>query len=305
MTANEGRQLLQEFLNHADQPSNDGFNTFCVSKLARDRGLKVVLTGLGGDELFGSYSSFRSIPMMTAWHRRLRWVPPLRTFGGRLGERLARAQRLRRAGVYLQSSGSVADAYWAVRGYFTPEESKQLVPLYTGKTHYHRELGCLQESIPSQPTVADEISYLEMTRYMRNQLLRDSDVMRMAWGLELRMPFVDQKLLNTLARFPANLRLATGKRLLLNAVPEIPTWIAGQPKRGFSFPFSQWMLQDWHDIFEEIDRSTPPRLMTWYRHWSLFMLNHFLSECGLPVPLAGRSLRVIPRTPTSFGNGIE
>jgi asparagine synthase (glutamine-hydrolysing) len=283
MTAENGRQLLEEFLDHTDQPSNDGFNTFCVSKMARECGLKVVLSGLGGDELFGSYSSFSAIPKMTAWHKRLNWVPLVRASGGRLGERLAKSQRLRRAGTYLQSSGSVADAYWAVRGFFTPKEAKQLVPLYTGKSHYHRELGCLQEDVPNQPTVADEISYLEMTRYMRNQLLRDGDVMSMACGLELRVPLADRTLVDAVAQIPARQRMAKGKRLLLDAVGDIPPWVVDQPKRGFRFPFSQWMSHDWRDIFDESDLWATPQLKTWYRHWSLFMLNRFIRMCGLPA----------------------
>jgi asparagine synthase (glutamine-hydrolysing) len=286
MTAEDGRQLLQGFLDHADQPSNDGFNTYCVSKLARDRGLKVVLSGLGGDELFGGYSSFRVIPKMTAWHRRLRLVSPIKTLGGRLGEKFAASQRIRRASVYLRSSGSVADAYWAVRGFFTPEETSQLVPLYTGNTHYQRELGCLQGEMLSQPTMADEISYLETTRYMRNQLLRDSDVMSMAWGLELRVPFVDHAMINDVRRLPANSRIASNKRLLLDAVPEIPDWVARSPKRGFAFPFSQWIREEWREVFDAIDRMSPVPLITWYRRWSLYALNHFMHQSGLGLPIA-------------------
>ena len=82
---------------------------------------------------------------------------------------------------------------------------------------------------------------------------------------------------------PARLRVVPGKQLLLDAVPEIPEWIAHRPKRGFAFPFDQWISEDWSEIFEEIDRATPIRLVTWYRQWSLFTLNHFLRESGLEL----------------------
>jgi asparagine synthase (glutamine-hydrolysing) len=285
LTADEGEQLVNDFLDHIDQPSNDGFNTYCVAKFAREQGLKVVLSGLGGDELFGSYTSFRVIPKLTAWHSRLGRVKMLRECVGRLGQRVAQRPKFRRLGTYLRSRGKVAEAYWAVRGFFTPDEAKQLVSLYTGLEQDCLMLEDSAMEIPTQPTIADEISALEMTRYMGNQLLRDSDVMSMASGLELRVPLVDRKLVDSVGRIPATMRFAAGKQLLLDAVPEIPTHIARRPKRGFAFPFDQWMCDGWLDMFEEIDRVTPTNLVTWYRHWCLFTLNHFLrvNSVGLPI----------------------
>lgn len=274
LTAQEGRNILIDFFNQIDQPSNDGFNAFCVSKLAREQGLKVVLSGLGGDELFGSYKSFRIIPKMTTWYRRLRATGSFGRMAGRLAERFAKEQRFRRVGAFLQSKGRTSEAFWAVRGFFTPREARQLVKLYTGSSQV--QLDHIGREIPAQPTVADEISYVEMTLYMRNQLLRDSDVMSMACGLELRVPLADRKLIDALAPIPAQMRLGPGKQLLLDAVPEIPTWIAQRPKRGFSFPFDKWICEQWQDIFEETDRLPGPVLSTWYRHWCLFTLNHFL-----------------------------
>src|SRR5437899_12315367 len=94
--------------------------------------------------------------------------------------------------------------------------------------------------VPPQPTLQDEVRYLEVARYMRNQLLRDSDVMSMAWSLELRVPVVDVKLIGALERIPARLRLARGKGMLLSAVPEIPDWVRAGPNKGISFGFIVW-----------------------------------------------------------------
>jgi asparagine synthase (glutamine-hydrolysing) len=118
---------------------------------------------------------------------------------------------------------------------------------------------------------------------MRNQLLRDSDVMSMAWGLELRVPFVDRVLVDALERIPASVRLAPGKQLLLDAVPEIPPWIAQQPKRGFSFPFEHWIQDEWGDVFRRIEGRSPVPLKTWYQRWSLLALESFLERNGVGV----------------------
>jgi asparagine synthase (glutamine-hydrolysing) len=104
--------------------------------------------------------------------------------------------------------------------------------------------------------------------------------MSMAWGLELRVPLVDRKLAECMGRVPAKSRLAGGKRLFLDAVPEIPAWIADRPKRGFSFPFQKWISHEWREVFGEIDRKSPVHLGTWYRQWALFVLEHSLRKLG-------------------------
>jgi asparagine synthase (glutamine-hydrolysing) len=128
------------------------------------------------------------------------------------------------------------------------------------------------------PSLEDEVSLLEISGYMRNQLLRDSDVMSMAWGLELRVPLVDRILLETISSIPSTLRLATGKQLLIKAVPELPTWVVNRPKRGFLFPFEQWMLGEWRDHFRELDNHKNVSVKPWYRRWSLALLQYWWEE---------------------------
>jgi len=122
------------------------------------------------------------------------------------------------------------------------------------------------------------VSYLEVARYMRNQLLRDSDVMSMAWSLELRVPFVDVKLIGALQRIPARFRLAPKKRMLLSAVPEIPQWVRERPKQGFVFPFKEWLTGEWQEIFQRIKMQSPIALKSWYRCWCLFALEDFVTR---------------------------
>jgi len=274
-----GKALIKEFLARLDQPSIDGFNTFCVSKHAHDRGAKVVLSGLGGDELFGGYRSFRLVPRLAKLGRWASLAGPLtRSFGCLLEGHMARPQH-RRLGRFLAGPPSMARAYGTMRGVFTSNEVENLVRVYLPTDSEHGETMKLE--VPAQPTAEDEVSFLEISRYMRNQLLRDSDVMSMAWGLELRVPFVDRKLVETLSRIPAALRLSPGKRLLLEAVPEIPDWVASEPKRGFVFPFEAWIRAEWQDVFARLDSASPVPLQTWYRRWCLFTLENFLDKNGI------------------------
>jgi asparagine synthase (glutamine-hydrolysing) len=298
LDAATGKTLLKEFLARLDQPSIDGFNTFCVAKHAHDHGSKVVLSGLGGDELFGSYPSFRSVPRLAAWGRWASLTGPGRRMLGRLLQRSGPQPRYRRLGSFLTGSPSMARAYWTMRGIFTPQEARAVSSLYlngslpAAESHTSQENNLEAESHEAPPATAqstpeDEVSYLEISRYMRNQLLRDSDVMSMAWGLELRVPFVDRKLVETLARIPSSARLAPGKRLLLEAVPEIPDWIANRPKRGFSFPFENWIADEWQDVFSRIDATSPVRLQSWYRRWCLFTLENFLQTNRIEASNSG------------------
>ena len=274
------RQLLERFLQSSDQPSIDGFNTFCVSKHAHDHGAKVVLSGLGGDEAFGGYPSFTAIPRLVATSRSLNAAGVLRRAAGRALARYAFSPRVRRLGSFLAGPPTSAAAYWCMRGIFTPQETAALLQRYCLRVDESNEVAS-HFPVPVQPTVQDEVSYLEVTRYMRNQLLRDSDMMSMAWSLELRVPFVDRKLIDIIGRIPAALRLAEGKQILLNAVPEIPEWVARRPKHGFVFPFQDWVTREWRDIFLRIARESPVKLQTWYRCWCIFALNDFIERNGI------------------------
>jgi len=287
------RKLLANFLECSDQPSIDGFNTFCVSRLAHDAGLKVVLSGLGGDEIFGGYSSFRRVPQMVRWSRQLNPVWPLRIGAGQILQTRYASPRISRLGCFLHEAPSTAAAYWCMRGIFTPHEVGLLLGCYSDKD------GQLAPQIsfyvPTQPTLEDEVSYLELTRYMRNQLLRDSDVMSMASSLELRVPFVDHKLIETVQRIPAAQRLARGKKILLDAVPEIPDWVRGRRKQGFTFPFERWITREWSDVFHKIDQESPVRLHSWYRRWCLFALNSFIQRNRIEMQPASRPPGSEPR----------
>jgi asparagine synthase (glutamine-hydrolysing) len=272
-----GRQLFHGFLRASDQPSIDGLNTFAVSKFAREHGVKVVLSGLGGDELFAGYPSFDKVPRLHNWHRRLGVLGPLTQIAGNMLGNSASDPRVRRIGDLLTQPPDLDRTYQMFRGVFTRAEAALLVERYTGVTIC---AACPLEagSGIGDPTARDAISRLELARYMRNQPLRDSDTMSMAWGLELRVPFLDGPLVDTISAIPADVRLQPGKKFLLQAVPEVPTWVTAQPKRGFMFPFEQWFEAEWREMFVDIDRDCPVPTQMWYRKWCLFVLNRWVEK---------------------------
>ncbi len=276
ITASTARSLLPKFLSAIDQPSIDGFNTFCVSHLAQSNGAKVVLSGLGGDELFNGYGSFQTIPKMMRWGASAQAFKPLNTLVGAGLEQLSRSNRVRRIGDFLQQPASAFNAYRSFRGIFTHAEASAIAAQYLPDRS--RPLRLIDQSIPPQPSVLDAVSWLELSGYMRNQLLRDSDVMSMAWGLELRVPFVDSVLVDTIATIPSALRLMPGKQLLVQAVPEIPKWVWNRPKRGFAFPFQTWMQHEWRDYFETVHAPRGVALQTWYQRWSLVALQQWWQQ---------------------------
>lgn len=277
ITASRGRELFPQYLAATDQPSIDGFNTFCVSQVAQQDGTKVVLSGLGGDELFGGYQSFQKIPQMIAWGQRCKQLGMLKQLLGTGLENWGQSTQLRRFGDFLQQAPNATSAYRGFRGIFSDREARNLVAQYFPQTELSHPYSQQSYSALGFPSVEDEISFLEITRYMRNQLLRDSDVMSMASGLELRVPFVDSSLLETIGSIPSDLRLAAGKKLLIQSIPELPDWLVNRPKRGFAFPFEQWMNQEWQDYFYQVQGSGIS-LNPWYRRWSLVVFEHWWSQ---------------------------
>lgn len=276
VTPESAKQLLPKFLATLDQPTIDGFNTFCVSKIAHDDGTKVVLSGLGGDEIFGGYRSFQSVPQMVRRSKSWQIFRPLSISLGKSLERFGRSSKTRRIGDFLQQSPTTSAAYRSFRGVFSHREACNIACRYlsdnlTLSRPTYPELGDF-------PSLEDEVSALELSQYMQNQLLRDSDVMSMSWGLELRVPFVDRNFIESIASISSTIRLSPGKQLLTQSLPELPPWVLNQPKRGFSFPLQQWLDNQWQDYFPENDKNLPISLNLWYRRWSIAILDHWCKQ---------------------------
>lgn len=278
---NTARALFDDFIAAADQPSIDGFNTYCVCRLARQHDTKVVLSGVGGDELFGGYPSFGAVPKLVSAAR-------LAKFGGALSRSAVRTaavtvgSRVGRLEDLLTGLPSLGAAYDVFRGIYSRREARMLAAHYTGRDPV---LTADEHSPPNDPTPQDTVSRLELTRYMRNQLLRDCDVMSMASGVEVRVPFVDSSLFETIAALPARERLHSHKWLLRKAVPELPEWVTNRPKRGFFLPIASWLSNEWAGTIRDPKPPVQIAMDTWYRKWAVLSFECWLRQVA---PAHGR-----------------
>lgn len=228
-----------------DQPTIDGLNTYYVSRVARESGTTVALSGLGGDELFCGYPSFRQAPRLLALHHVAERLGPVRPVLATVLSTLPplRSDKVREG---LMQAATMQTAYLAVRSLFSGAELMKL--LTPGSLRDAAQsldaaaaLGALVPALPAEPVAATAM--LELRGYMHNQLLRDTDVMSMAHGLEVRVPFLDHPLVEFAAGLPDGVR-ANGhppKWLLLRALRDRLSPDAGHRKRGFSFPMAEWL----------------------------------------------------------------
>ena len=234
--------LWETALAAMDQPSIDGFNTFVVARAAREAGIKVALSGLGGDELFGTYPSFRDVPRLALAAPFARLVPRdlLAAFARRRGQpKLAALGR---------TGSGIGGAYALRRGLFLAEELAAIL----GASAAAEALAAYDQAAETKKALADwnparsnswtAVHRLETRLYMRNQLLRDSDWASMAHSLELRVPLVDPPLEAGLAAHGFEPARSQGKRALVQSVaPELPDAIFDRPKSGFYMPVMEWL----------------------------------------------------------------
>jgi len=287
-----------------DQPTIDGINTFLVSAQARRAGVKVALTGLGADELFAGYSTFRDVPRLERLSNRFTMLPPAlrRPVAASLGAVIGKKDRSRKISQFASGLATeeerTSHPYFLARNLFVPLECEAL---YAGDCAVaERDLAdLLQPSIDASSGLdpVNRVSYLESHWYMRNTLLRDSDFMSMAHGLELRVPFLDRDLVEACFRVPGKEKLKNGtpKPLLLeNLGVELPREIVDRPKRGFTLPFEHWLRGELRPIVEDVltknsgsevllNRSAVSAVWnrflggetSWSRPWSLFVLKQW------------------------------
>ena len=290
-----------------DQPTIDGINTYS-SPPARAAGAKVALTGLGADEMFAGYSNFRRVPQMEAFSKRTRSLPrwARRPLSASVALFAGKGDRSRKLAELTTVQGAefrrdFVHPYFLVRMLFGAAERCALI-CADGEDSQQALDRMLQDAVNNSQSLdpVNRVSYLESRFYMRNTLLRDSDCMSMAHGLELRVPFLDRALVEACFRIPGSRKLEGDlpKSLLLASLGvDLPKQIVNRPKRGFTMPFERWLrgkirpvVEDallkgnWENIsissnaVREVWNRFLAGETSWSRPWSLFVLKRWCEQ---------------------------
>jgi asparagine synthase (glutamine-hydrolysing) len=275
-----------------DQPTVDGINTFVVSSAASRAGVRVLLSGLGGDELFGGYTTFRRAPLLARFGSLAAPVAPVLTVLDRRRRRqwskVASARRITacRDAYLLQRAIHWGRAHPAMPAVHGPPDDFQMPP------ETWQRLGAA-----ARWDDFHQVAYLELSFYMRNQLLRDADIFSSAVAVEMRVPYLDLEVVTAAWQAAGRDQIARGRgkailrRLLERLVPDVPH---RRPKSGFTFPWNEWLrgplkaqvgdtfhTSTAYDTLGLDSRSGPqmfdrflagPGVVSWFEVWSLFVL---------------------------------
>ena len=300
--------ILPKAINAMDQPTMDGINTFLISQAAHETGLKVVLSGLGGDELFGGYPSFQLVPKLL---ERKKWIKLYPKFLLNLGTRILKGSlppdQCVKLEHWLNGKFSGAHEYYLIRSLYCQD---QVSDLFHDKNIAEKETiknyEATKKSLDSfnKTKIKGDfnlISYLEITHYLQNMLLRDTDMMSMAHPLEVRVPFMDHKLVEYMFGMSIKQKkfTSTPKNLLVNSMsPPLPDSIVHRKKMGFTLPFDPWMRGAMKSEMESVlltrvkplddlvSQATVEKIwhqflkqkISWSRPWSLFVLKRWVEK---------------------------
>jgi len=326
---------LDDAVSALDQPTMDGLNTYFVSRSAHQAGLKVALSGLGSDELFGGYSTFSTTPRASLVSELGRWIPgPLRRISAALAVKVSKGDAIRKAAATWNSPTDFPHAYFFTRLLYTPGRVRRLLaPYFESSAYDDNAQSCwalrMRETARQAARLDSftSVSCFEMQSYMVNTLLRDTDVTSMANSLEVRVPFLDHKLVEFVARLPKNAkhRRGTPKSLLVEAMgDELPNEVVGQPKRTFTLPWDVWLRGPLGvRLSQELTDLNPALLpymnqravrgswqnfvsghTNWSRPWSIYVLNQWVRRhlSGAPVSSGAATTTV---RPAAIANGTS
>jgi asparagine synthase (glutamine-hydrolysing) len=303
VSQNDALAAIPDALSTMDLPTMDGINTYFVSRETRRAGVKVALSGLGADEVFAGYSTFRTVPRMERFAQFWKHVPGMvRGPVASVFSALTSANdQNRKLDSLASDNGRLVHPYFLSRMLFTPGQRDLLtrnadssVDDTAAASQYDRlQRACALDAV-------NRVSYLESRCYMLNTLLRDADFMSMSQGLEVRVPLIDHQLAKAVLALPGKWKLnGTPKKLLVDALSgSLPDEIVRRPKRGFTLPFEHWMRQELRPEIEPVlakerirdgplgellDANQVERVWkdflsgetSWSRPWALFVLQRW------------------------------
>ena len=309
LTPEDMLNQLDDAVGSLDQPTMDGLNTYFVSRAAHQAGLKVALSGLGSDEIFGGYSTFASTPRASFVAGLGRWIPgPFRRLSSAFAAKVSQGDAVRKAAATWNSPTDFPHAYFFTRLLHTPSRVRRmLAPYYQSAAYDQNAESCWRlrmRETARQAARLDSftgVSCFELQSYMVNTLLRDTDVVSMANSLEVRVPFLDHKLVEFVARLPkhAKYRNNLPKSLLVEAMADVlPDKVVGQSKRTFTLPWQVWLRGPLGLRLSQELANLHPALLpflnqrsvngswnnfvagktNWARPWSIYVLNQWVGR---------------------------
>ncbi len=284
---------LPEAMSAMDHPGGDGINSYLVSKVTRNEGVKMALSGLGGDELFAGYSLFNRIYNLKNKSTRINWAPQfIKDVAAKALDSRHEISKTKIAEFLRLKNWNTSEVHDILRSTFSKKQIHALL-----NTQYTFPSST---SLNTNTHTLSEISLLEYDSYLKHVLLRDADQMSMAHGLEIRVPFLDHNLIEYVLQLPDSVKFPhTPKKLLVDSLGElIPSEIVNRPKMGFTFPWKNWLKTDLKANVESKLESLGNRAyfsseaiqqlwkgflnsskdVSWSRIWSLVALEWWLQE---------------------------
>ena len=283
----EFQKDLPKIMKAMDQPSIDGLNTWFVSKAAREQGLKVAISGLGGDELFGGYPSFKDIPRWVSYFSALSKIPGLGDLSSSIAN-ISWASNLKINPKFwglLKYGGTYPGSYFLKRGLYMPWELSKVLDkdlIHAGLETLNPLLMIQKEMTPDTGTAFQCVASMESSLYMKNQLLRDTDWASMAHSLEIRVPLVDAHLLRKLAPLITNMNGEQGKKIF-GLTPKIPLSeiVLNRKKTGFKTPREMWMKNMNFKAIETDNTNNFVKKLPWSRTWAQTVIKHYVLDGSL------------------------
>ncbi|MGZ5135928.1 MAG: asparagine synthase (glutamine-hydrolyzing), partial [Flavitalea sp.] len=248
---------LENALNALDTPSGDGINTYVLSKVVKQAGLTVALSGIGGDELFAGYPLFKTFYHLNKNRRTWSNTKPLRQMAAPMVSVVGSYKAVKAAELLNSSSSEIEEMYSIFRHVLS---ENQIEKVLTGHANFstplqqkleHNAAAIHQFPLLSQVSIAEYMGYTQQT------LLKDIDQMSMSVSLEVREPFFDHELIRYVLNIPDELKYPRyPKSLLVESLNGLlPERIVYRKKQGFTFPWSHWLRNELHAFCQlHIDR---------------------------------------------------